>query len=422
MIRTLQSCRSRPTRRLSARNQQDNIGLYLLQFVRFFYIFLLISIMKKVRIITKVNMFAALSLCIVAAGCSNMDFGRSPASRIGDAFDPGKPFVAEGEDPQAIEEARRERLEQVLAEWVKQSGVDDEDYRIGPEDILRIDILSLERANETASLKRTVENDGSISLPWVGRVNVGGLIPREAEQLVRDAYDTRFLRNPQISVTVDQHRSHAVVMTGAVAKPGVYFLKRSSASILEIISMAGGLAAAAGNELLILRAAETPAVTEDADDVDAAEDQEPASHDAVMVDLRRLVEDGDIRLNVSVRAGDVISVPSRRRAFIYVLGYVQGPGAREFDPKQGITALNALAMSGGLSPQGRADNVFIVRETQDGGRRVIPIDLAKIAHGVRPDLPMHAGDTMVVGSSVLMKMTEFIRPTVSTGMSYTPAP
>jgi len=46
------------------------------------------------------------------------------------------------------------------------------------------------------------------------------------------------------------------------------------------------------------------------------------------------------------------------------------------------------------------------------------VDLTKIARGVRPPLYMEPGDTLVVGSSTIAKLSEFIRPSVGAGIHY----
>ena len=146
-----------------------------------------------------------------------------------------------------------------------------------------------------------------------------------------------------------------------------------------------------------------------------------AASDIVSVDLRQLLDDGDTRLNLPVRGGDVISVPPGKRQFVYVMGYVHSPGAVELRGRKELDAVQAVAMAGGLSTSARAQNSQLIRETPNG-RNVVQVDLTKIVRGVRPPLYMLPGDTLIVGSSFWAKLLELIKPTASVGASVSPVP
>jgi protein involved in polysaccharide export with SLBB domain len=98
----------------------------------------------------------------------------------------------------------------------------------------------------------------------------------------------------------------------------------------------------------------------------------------VVIDLKHLVDDGNLLLNLEVRGGDIITVPPRSPDYVYVLGYVQRPGAYELKDGVRVDALRAVALAGGLSPAARAENSYLVRETAKG-QLVVPVDLTKIA-------------------------------------------
>jgi hypothetical protein len=77
-------------------------------------------------------------------------------------------------------------------------------------------------------------------------------------------------------------------------------------------------------------------------------------------------------------------------------------------------------MARGLLPSGRAKNCKLIRRSPDGRNVVESVNLAKIASGVRPPLYMQSGDTLIVGSSWLAKLAEFIKPSVSAGVNAAP--
>ena len=139
------------------------------------------------------------------------------------------------------------------------------------------------------------------------------------------------------------------------------------------------------------------------------------------MDLKQLIDNGDLRMNLWVRKGDIITVLPRESRYISVLGYVNRPGTFDISGKGPIDALKAVAMAGGLTPTARAANSWVLRQTEKG-QKMVPIDLTKLARGVKPKLPLQPGDTLVVGSSTMAKLSEFIKPSVSAGASFTPGP
>jgi len=356
---------------------------------------------------------------------------------MSDVIDSGKPFVKE--DPRSIEQARLERLSSLLAEWHKQRiKMADEDYLIGPDDVVDIEVLSLEQPGVTSRFSRTVDREGTILLPLLNRLTVSGLTELGARDRIAAAYDKKYLKNPQLTVKVKEYKSAGVVITGAVQKPGVVYLQKNVVSVLDVLSMAGGLSSTAGDSLYISRGLQAAPVdgsgsptntvipetagTGKAASTNATEGAAGiSSSQRLVVDLKQLIEEGDIKHNVSVKSGDIITVPSRVDQYVYVLGYVQRPGPIQLKNDQPLRALNALAMVGGLTFQGRAEKSYLIRDTNKGGKTIIDLDLAKVARGVRPDVDMKPGDTLVVGSSFLMKMTEILRPSVTAGATMSPA-
>ena len=120
-------------------------------------------------------------------------------------------------------------------------------YRIGPHDLLRIEVFQV---GDLTTEKR-VNEGGSILMPLIGNVKVGGLTPMEAEQAIAGRLEERYLDNPQVSVSVTESSSQRVTVTGQVKKPGVFPLVGET-TLMQAIAMAGGLDEVAKKEEIIV--------------------------------------------------------------------------------------------------------------------------------------------------------------------------
>ena len=123
------------------------------------------------------------------------------------------------------------------------------DYRIGPNDLLDIDVYGV------PDLKRSVRvnSSGQISLALVGNVAVGGLSAQRAEAFISQKYAEKYLQDPQVSVFVREFTSQRITIEGAVAKPGIYPIT-GEVTLLRALALAGGGAAMADlSEIMLFR-------------------------------------------------------------------------------------------------------------------------------------------------------------------------
>ncbi|MDE0837745.1 MAG: SLBB domain-containing protein, partial [Kiritimatiellae bacterium] len=151
-------------------------------------------------------------------------------------------------------------------------------------------------------------------------------------------------------------------------------------------------------------------------------DDDVAQEDAaktIVIDLERLVDYGDLSHNATITGGDLITIPARISEYVYVIGYVSSPGAIEIEKGNRVRALWALAQVGGLNSSARPQNCMLIRER---AMTRIPVNLRSIARGSAPPLYMEPGDMLIVGSSTMMKIFEWVKPTASAGVSASPIP
>jgi polysaccharide biosynthesis/export protein len=126
-------------------------------------------------------------------------------------------------------------------------GAPDE-YRIGPEDGLKISVWK----NDAMSGTSNVRPDGKISLPLLNDVQAAGLTALELRGVLT-AKLKEFIPNPEVSVIVTDIRSLKVSVIGEVAHPGRFEL-RSRATVLDVLALAGGFTQfAAPSRIVILQ-------------------------------------------------------------------------------------------------------------------------------------------------------------------------
>jgi polysaccharide export outer membrane protein len=267
------------------------------------------------------------------------------------------------------------------------------DYKVGPEDLLEVTFLG----NEDLGRKVRVNGEGKISLPLIGIVPVAGLSTDEVEaRLVQLYKERKFIRNPQITVSVKEFRHQQVMVTGAVAKPGSYEMI-GPRSLLEVLGKAGGLSnkdnQKAGDLVYVIRCQNAPGRTK-AMQCDATKPFSPGSQ-TIVIDLRRLLTEGAVGLNIPIKNGDVIYVPPAQMA--YVLGAVKKPG--QVEVKDNLTVTQAVAVAQGLDPLLASKNISIIRLDKQGQRVIIPVNLKAVTKGQEPDPRLKENDIVYVQES-----------------------
>jgi len=250
----------------------------------------------------------------------------------------------------------------------------EKNYAIGGKDI--ISIVVFEEPDLTKE-KLRVGNDGYITFPLVGRLQVGGLSTSKIEELLVRRLKKDFLVNPQVTVQVKEFASKNISILGAVKKPGAIPLK-GRITILETVALAGGVnIEEAGKNLIVLRP--NPSKKTDVEHI--------------TIDLTRLLREGDMSLNLVLRDKDTVFIP--RGDQIFVFGEVKNPGPYNLK-EESFSVVEAVSLAGGLTKLAAPNRTRIVR-VENGKERAIHVDIKKIMEGDRSqDLVLRAGDIVVV--------------------------
>jgi polysaccharide export outer membrane protein len=109
-------------------------------------------------------------------------------------------------------------------------------YKIGAHDVLDVSVFKVPELSKTIQ----VADSGTVNLPLVGEIRAAGRTSQEVEKELTRKLGATYLQSPQVTVFVKEFNSQRVTIDGAVNKPGV-FPYRSSVSLLQVITMAGGL-------------------------------------------------------------------------------------------------------------------------------------------------------------------------------------
>jgi len=160
------------------------------------------------------------------------------------------------------------------------------EYLIGPDDILAINVWKEPEISRTLP----VRPDGNISLPLVGDLKASGHTPTQLQKAIKEQL-VEYLSNPEVTVLVQEAKSHKFNIIGEVAKPGSYVMA-GPMTVLDAIATAGGLREfARTTKIYVLR------VTTD------------GSRVRIPFNYKQVLKGNDLRADVQLQPHDTIVIP-----------------------------------------------------------------------------------------------------------------
>lgn len=242
------------------------------------------------------------------------------------------------------------KTQETAKDLTDQSGM----VKLGPADLIEVNVYNVP---ELASKVR-VSNSGDVYLPLIDYVHVDGLTQEEAQTLIEKRLsDGGFVRNPHVTIFVDEAASQGVTVLGEVAKAGIY-PDVADHKLYEVISEAGGFTQAASRKIAVIR----------------RNQPEP-----IRIELPRNLSD-DLSGNIDIMPGDTITIP--RAPIIYVVGDVGRPSGLLVDNGT-LTVLQALALAGGTNHTAKMGGARIIRKTS-AGMTETPVHLKQMLEARRP--------------------------------------
>jgi len=242
----------------------------------------------------------------------------------------------------------------------------DSTVKLGPGDLIEVNVYNVPEL----ATKARVANSGDVYLPLVDYVHVEGLSQEEAQTVIEKRLaEGGFVRNPHVTIFVDEAASQGVSLIGEVGKPGIY-PDVADHKLYEVISEAGGFTVNASRKISIIRK------------------NQPRP---IQIELPRNLGD-DLSGNVDILPGDTINVP--RAPIIYVVGDVGRPSGLLVDNGT-LTVLQAVALAGGTNHTAKMSGVCIIRKTPSGITET-KVQLKKMLEAKAPDVTLQADDILFV--------------------------
>ena len=302
------------------------------------------------------------------------------------------------------------------------------DYTLGAGDQIRLDIFQVDEYSGTYP----VNVDGTISLPLVGGINVDGLTLQETEEAVSKQYAV-YLKRPIVNAGLVSPRPLKIGISGEVDNPGAYEFQLTAntpdfPTVTDMIEQAGGITTLADvRNVQVKRSIKGRTTT-------------------FTSDLWSLINFGQLSQDISLRDGDTIFLPTveeinlaelerlSEASFglqvdepisVAVVGEIFRPGSLVVQPDQLATNNNvqgngpkrdslpprltqAIQLAGGIKPTADVRTVEIRRETWDGKKKVMTVnlwDLFKEADADK-DIILQEGDEITVPQAVALSESE----------------
>jgi len=251
------------------------------------------------------------------------------------------------------------------------------EYKIGPQDLLEIAVFGLDEMNKTVR----VSEDGNITLPLLGEIEVKDLTKSQLEQRLARLLEEKYLQNPQVTIFIREYQSKRVSVLGAVSEPGRYELLGRQ-TLLHMIAQAGGMTNEAGDEIIVVR------------------EKEDGTSKSLRISIDDLVLKGDPSLNIPLEPGDIVNIPIDMVVHIYVFGQVNSPGAIEVKKSNLPTLIQAIAQAGGFSERAAKGRVVIKRKNEEGVDEEIKVNVKAVMRGSKEDIQLEENDIVFVPETI----------------------
>ena len=239
------------------------------------------------------------------------------------------------------------------------------DYPLGAGDAIRVQVFQ----NPDLTIETRVSENGSITYPLIGSVDLGGLSIAVAEQKIATALEKGgFIKKPQVNIILVQIRGNQVAVLGQVNRPGRFPLETANTRLSDMLANAGG-------------------ATSGGDDVAIVTGVRNGTTFRKQIDIPSIFLSDKLQDDIVLQGGDSIYV--HRAPVFYIYGEAQRPGS--FRIERGMTVMQALAQGGGPTARGTEKRLRLHRKAADGSIQALEPQLTD---------PVLADDVIYVKESI----------------------
>ena len=285
----------------------------------------------------------------------------------------------------------------------------DSGYVLGPDDQIVIHAID---APEISDKPFLIGMNGNVTLPLIGRVKAGGLTVERLETELNTRLK-KYVKDPQVSVTVAEFRSQPVSVFGAVTKPGVIQL-RGRKTLYEVLSMAGGPNETAGSRLTVTRRRENGEIPLPGATIDPT-----GQFSTAELNVQEILEGKNPAANIEIKPNDTISVSEANSNVIYVVGDVEHGGAFTLGGRQKLSVLRAVSLAGGFGRTAKPEKARIIRGSPGEAKpQEIAVNIKQIFNGKAEDIVLLPQDVLVIPTSSRKVFTTYAVPSVVSAAAF----
>lgn len=273
--------------------------------------------------------------------------------------------------------------EEVVVSTSKEEEQPSADYRVGPGDVLFVNIDGRPElgspgnsgASTTVNGSR-VDGTGRLHLPLVGSVPVAGKTVGETQSLLREKFSA-YLNDPWVVVEVSEYKSQPLYLIGQFRSAGTYYMDRPL-TLLQGLALGGGMLDTANlRSARLVRDGQT-----------------------LPVDIYRLLQQGEMEQNRWLKSGDTLYVPDDKNQNVFVFGAVQKPGPVPM-PNGRLMLAQALSAAGIDGTTENKNHLRIIRSHSATRGELIVLDLDQVLTGNTLPYSLMEGDIVYVPRSAV---------------------
>jgi polysaccharide export outer membrane protein len=277
-------------------------------------------------------------------------------------------------------------------------------YLVGVGDVLNILVwdhpeLTIPQSGQRSAVEagNFVHKDGTIFYPYVGKVSVIG---REVTQIRDDITRglSTYINNPQVDVNVAAFRSQHFFVSGAVKNPQMIPVRNIPITILDALSISGGMAPDADWSSATLTSNNNGELVTEA------------------IDLSVLLEQGVLKQNRLLKSNDVLHIPRNDALKVFVMGDVINATTQQIG-RRGMTLAEAINNVGGINEaSANASGIFVLRAS-DSASKLVDIYQLDVSMGPRlilsTQFELHPKDIVYVTSAPVARWNKLLEQLTS---------